>query len=400
MKISQIYQLTNDIAQELLGETAVVLEDLSNVVELGQQFENVVGLDRYVKTLNDHIGRMVFSDRVYNGRAPSVFMDGWEFGSVLEKVTPIMPEASENDTWNLTDGEVYEQDTFYQPKMTVAFWNQRTTFEVNVSITERQVKSSFSNVAQLNAFISMIYTAVANAMNVRMDALIMRTINNFTAVTLSDSYGSAQPSTKSTTRAVNLLYLYNNRAGAEKDEDGELVAPLTAEEAMTDPGFIRFAALTMRNYAEWMSVMSTSFNIQGAQRYTPADRLHWVLLSSFANAADVYLQSDTFHDEYTRLPGAETVPFWQGSGGDHSFQSLSSIKVKATDPNDNTKTVTVDANGILGVMFDTFALGVTNMDRRVTTHYNAAAEFWNEFHKWDAGYFNDPSENFVVFFVA
>lgn len=394
MEVRQIYELTNTIAQELLGEEVVVQEDLSNLVELGEQFENVAGLDNYVRSLNDHIGKLIVVDRVYSGRAPSVFMDGWEFGSILEKISADLPQAEENESWELTGGEVYEQDTFYKPTVTASFWNKRTTFEVPVSITERQVKSAFSSVTQLNAFISMIYTAIANAMTLRMDALIMRTINNMTGETIFTEYGDSDTGAmealdgKSGVRAVNLLYLYNNRPGAVAAD------AITAEQALTDPEFIRFASLHMKNYVDYMGVMSTRFNVNGKERFTPSDRLHWVALSAFINAADVYLQSDTFHDDYTRLPNAETVPFWQGSGEDFGLASTGAINIKTASGRE------VKASGVLAVMFDTFALGVTNMDRRVTTHYNAKAEFWNEFHKFDAGYFNDLAENFVVFFVA
>lgn len=389
MQVNQIYEITNTIAKEILGETAVVKEDLSNVVELGQQFENLPnGLDNYVRALNDHIGRMVFVDRVYSGRAPSVLMDGWEFGSILEKVTARLPEAQENESWELTDGASYDPNIFYKPQISVSFWDKRVTFEVPVSITEKQVKSAFSSVTQLNAFISMIYTAIANALTIRLDALIMRTINNFIGETVYDDYQSAGLATKSGTKAVNLLYLYNNRTGTTAAE------PLTVDAAMSDPEFIRFAAFTMKNYVDYMGVMSTVFNIGGQERFTPSDRLHWVALSSFINAADVYLQSDTFHEEYTRLPQAETVPYWQGSGVGFDFDSASMVDVKTSGNHD------VTATGVLAVMFDRDALGVTNMDRRVTTNYNPKAEFWNEWHKMDAGYFNDQNENFVVFFIA
>lgn len=387
MKVSQIYEITNDIAKELLGEETVVQEDLSNIVELGEAFENLKdGYDNYVRALSDKVGKMIFVDRVYRGRAPSVFMDGWEFGSILEKVSAKMPTATENESWELVDGTSYDPNIFYKPTVEAKFWNHRVTFEVPISITQKQVKSAFTSVVQLNAFISMIYTAVENAMTIRLDALIMRTINNMTAETIFDAYKGAALTGAGNARAVNLLYLYNNRPGA--------VAAITAEQAMTDPSFIRFAALTMRNYADYMSVMSTVFNVGGEERHTPPDRLHWVVLSAFYSAADVYLQSDTFHDDYTRLPGGETVPFWQGSGPDFGFSSVSSINVKTASNND------VEASGILAVMFDTFALGVTNMDRRVTINYNGKAEFWNQWYKMEAGYFNDLNENFVVFFVA
>lgn len=386
MEVRQIYELTNQITNEVLGDSVVVNEDLSNVVEIGQAYENAGALDNFVRQLNDHIGRLIVVDRVYKGRAPSVFMDGWEFGSILEKISAKLPQAQENESWELVDGASYDPNIFYKPVVSVAFWNKRTTFEIPISLTERQVKSAFSSVTQLNAFMSMIYTAVANALTVKLDGLIMRTVNNMTGETVFSDYGGAGLETKSGVKAVNLLYLYNNRPGAG--------AALTAEQAVTDSAFIRFASLTMKNYVDYMSVMSTRFNIGGEERFTPADRLHWVALSSFINAADVYLQSDTFHDDFTRLPAAETVPFWQGSGNDFSFTEASKIDIKTASGN------TVTVTGVLAVMFDTFALGVTNMDRRVTTNYNPKAEFWNEYHKVDAGYFNDRNENFVVFFVA
>ena len=308
--------------------------------------------------------------------------------ALSEKVTARLPEAQENESWELTDGASYDPNIFYKPQISVSFWDKRVTFEVPVSITEKQVKSAFSSVTQLNAFISMIYTAIANALTIRLDALIMRTINNFIGETVYDDYQSTGLATKSGTKAVNLLYLYNNRTGTTAAK------PLTVDAAMSDPEFIRFAAFTMKNYVDYMGVMSTVFNIGGQERFTPSDRLHWVALSSFINAADVYLQSDTFHDEYTRLPQAETVPYWQGSGVGFDFDSASMVDVK-TSGNHN-----VTATGVLAVMFDRDALGVTNMDRRVTTNYNPKAEFWNEWHKMDAGYFNDQNENFVVFFIA
>ena len=386
MQVNQIYSIINTIAGELLGETAVVNEDLSNVVSLGESFVNVAGLDNYVRSLNDHVGRMVFNDRVYSGRVPSVLMDGWEYGSILEKISPELPDATENESWELTNGTSYDPNVFYKPSVNVKCWNQRVTFEIPVSITERQVKSSFTSPTQLNAFISMIYNAIQNAMTIRLDALIMRTINNLIGETLYADYGSADISLSSHIKAVNLLYLYNTNVNSGTD--------ITAADAMTDPEFIRFAALTMSNYMDRMKVMSTLFNIGGKERFTPEDKLHVVMLSEFKNAANVYLQSDTFNESYTALPNAETVPYWQGSGTDYGFASTS--KVYVTTSGSHNVTIT----GLLGVMFDRESLGVSNMNPRVTTQYNAKAEFWNEWHKYDAGYFNDTNENMVIFFAA
>ena len=387
MNVNQIYEIMNTISKELLGDTAVVNEDLSNIVELGNTFENVVGLDNYVKALNDHIGRMVFVDRVYKGRAPSVLMDGWEYGSIMEKVSAVMPEATENESWELTNGASYDGQIFYKPTVIVKCWNNRVTFEIPISITEVQVKSSFTTVTQLNSFLSMIRTAIENSMTTKLDALIMRTINNFTAETLFNEYNSGDTFTgASHVKAVNLLYLYNTNINTG--------TAITSEQALTNIDFIKFASATMANYVDRIKTMSTLFNIGEQPRFTPDDMLHVVMLSQFKNSADVYLQSDTYHNEFTAFPKSESVPYWQGSGENYEFSSTSKIDIKTSGNH------TVTATGVLAVMFDRDALGVTCINPRVTSQFVAKGEFFNEWHKYDAGYFNDTSENFVVFFVA
>ena len=386
MEVVQIRNLVNTATSEVLGQSDIVKEDLSNIVDVGTQIFNAEAVDRYVRSLVNQIGKIIFVSRPYRGGVPSVLMDAWEFGSVLEKITVDLPEASENESWELTDGASYDPNIFYKPKVSAKFFNKKVTFEVDMSFTEMQVKQSFQNATQLNSFLSMLYTAVDKSMTIKLDALVMRTINNFIGETIYADYAAEGLSTKSGVRAINLLYLYK-----QKYADA---ANLTAEKAMVTPEFIRFASYTMANYMDRLTRISTLFNIGGRDRFTPKDMLHVVMLSDFRNAADIYLQSTTFHDSYTALPNAETVPYWQGSGETFGFDKVSSIHVNTT----GSKEVT--ASGILCVMFDRDALGVSNLSRRVTTNYNAKGEFWNNFYKFDAGYFNDQNENFLVFFVA
>lgn len=384
MEVAQVYALVNDSTKEILGESTVLAEDLSNVVDVGTEIFNANAVDNYVRSLVNHIGKVIFVNRVYSGSVPSVLMDGWEYGSVLEKITAELPEATENESWELEDKTSYDPNIFYQPKVSAKFFNKRVTFEIPMSFTEKQVKESFSNASQLNAFLSMLYNAVEKSLTVKIDSLIMRTINNMIGETLVDEYGDTSYSADSGVKAVNLLYLYNDKFTKE----------LTAEEAITDPDFIRFAAYEMGVYMTRLSRISSLFNIGGKDRFTPADMLHVVMLADFKKAANVYLQSDVFHDNFTELPNAEVVPYWQGSGLDYGFESVSAINIKTASGED------VEVSGILGVMFDRDALGVTNLDRRVTTNYNPKAEFYSNWYKFDAGYFNDTNENFVVFFVA
>ena len=385
MEIKQVYDLVNTTTKEVLGTEDLVKEDLSDLVDVGEAIFNGNAFDAYVRTLVNHIGKVIFVNRPYRGSAPSVLMDGWEYGSVVEKIHSEMPEATENESWELQDGASYDPHIFHAPKAEAKFFNKMTTFEIDRSITEMQVRQSFSSATQLNAFVSMIFNEIDKAMTVKVDSLIMRTINNMIGETVYDAFkGSGIDSTVGNARAVNLLKRYNTQFSAE----------LTPEQALLTPAFIRFAAYQMSLWSDRLTRMSTLFNVGGKQRFTPLDLQHVVMLSEFYRAADVYLQSDTYHDNYTRLVNAERVPFWQGSGTDYGFGSTSKINVKTATGQDQ------EVTGILGVIFDRDALGVMNNNQRVTTQYNPKAEFTNYFYKKDARYFNDLNENFVVFYVA
>ena len=384
MKITQVHELVNSITSEILGESGIIQEDLSNVVDVGTQIFDANAVDAYVRKLVNQVGKMIFVNRTYSGIVPSVLMDGWEYGSVVEKIRAELPEATENESWQLQNGTSYDPNVFYQPKVEVKFYNSKVTFEVPVSIAEKQVKQSFQNGEQLNSFVSMIYNEVDKSMTIKTDELIMRTIDNFIAETIHSAYNLEGLNTKSTTNAVNLLKLYNDKFGTS----------LTASECITNPEFIRFASYTMGIYQNRLGRISRLFNIEKKARFTPSDKLHIILLNDFVKSADAYLQSDTYHKELVKLPNASVVPYWQGSGENYSFEDISKINIKDASGD------TVEVTGILGVMFDHEALGVANLDRRVTTNYNPKAEFFTNWYKFDAGYFNAFDENFVVFFVA
>ena len=388
MQITQVYDFVNTATREALGTEVVVAEDLSNIVTVGEAVFNANAMDKYVKALVNRIGKVIFVNRVYQGSAPSVMMDGWEYGSVLQKVSIGLPEAKINETWELEDGQSYDPHVFHKPKgIVVKFYNEYVTFEVDMSFTEDQLKMSFTSATEMNGFISMLYTNVENKMTVSIDELIRRTINNLIAETIYDDYQGAELNTKSGVKAINLLYQYNNTVNKGN-------TALTVDKALSNLDFIKYAAYFIKLTHDRMRTMTTLYNIGKQPRFTTQDYSKIVLLSDFSSAADVYLQSDTFHNEFTKLPTAETVTYWQGTGTDFDFDSVSKIDVKSSQNHQ------VSTTGILGVMFDRWSLGVSNVSRKVTSQWTPNAEFFTNFYKYKAGFFNDLNENFVVFFIA
>lgn len=389
MIFTQVYNFVNTATAEALGESAVVAEDLSNIIEIGRQLEQVKdGYDNYVRALTNHIGKVVFSDRKLDLVAPSLVRDAWEYGSILEKIRVDIPEASENETWELVDGQSYNQDKFYKPNVHAEFFNKRVTFEIDLSITDRQVKESFSNAAQMGAFVAMLYNSIDKSMVIKLNELTMRTINNMIGETIATEYANAGVAYNagSTVKAVNLLYLYNTKYGQN----------LTAEKALTDDAFLRFAAFIIKSYVRRLRTPSTLFNVNGTKKFTPTDDQHVIMWGDFLAAAEIYLYNGNgqFLTDKIKLPEADTVEYWQGTGTDYGFESASAINITTTGGN------VVETSGILACLFDRDALGVANLERRVRTHTNDKAEFVNNFVKADAGYWNDFNENFVVFFAA
>lgn len=388
MKIEQIYEALNAANKAVLGETAVLAEDLSNIVDIGNAVFDNNSFDPYSHALIDKVGRMVFVNRPYRGSAPSILMDAARWGSVMQKVSSEMPESSANEAYDLQNGASYDGQIFYQPVVYEKFYAKYVTFEVDRSITEKQLKSAFNSVGEMDGFLSMLYNEIEKRFTVDLENLIFRTLDSAIADTLYADYNSGSSfSDASHTRAVNLLYLYNTTM----DPDTHL----TVENCRFDLDFLKFASYMMGVYSDRLVRISTLFNVGGAERFTPKDEQHFILLSDFAKAADSYLQSDTFHEQYTALANHETVAYWQAPGTSYAFSDVSAINVTSGSGH------TVNASGILGVLFDSDALGVHGIERWVNTQYVPKGDFTNYFYRYKAGFFTDTgNENFIVFFVA
>lgn len=379
MTVTQVANLTNSALKESIGDTAVISEDLSNVVDIGRAVVDANAVDNYVRALVNHIGRVVFWDRPYVSTAPSLMMDAWRFGSIKEKIRTVLPESVENPVWNLQDGEDYSPFIYHQPTVSVKFFNGRVTHRVEQTIAEEQVQESFSNSYQLMAFVSMLVQHRANKLTVDNDNLIMRTI----------ATGIANAYTGTGITKINLLSEYNSANSTT----------LTLEAALRTEGFLRFCVYRMGMVMDQLRKYNKLYNTSGITSFTPRDRLKLIYLSDFARSAGVYLHDapNVFNTGSLSLPEADVVPMWQGLGTSAAFADRAKVMVQHQGIN-NGDAVTVP--GILAVMFDEEAMGVTNYQSTVTSQPNPRTHTVNFFDDRTAGYFNDFDEQMVVFYGA
>ena len=380
MEVTQIADIVNQTTLEVTGNAELSSSDLNKIVETGAEVldtDDDKMFDNYTKKLIDRIGKVVFVNRPYTGQTPSVMMDSWEYGAILEKIQyEGLPEAEDNDSWNLVDGQSYDPNVFHKPEVSAKFYSERRTFDIEMSFARRQTKTAFTNAAQLQAFFAMIETAISNGMTVKMDSLVQLTLANAVATIYSNRV--AHP-----VQYYDLVTMYRTATGD---------STVTPENALVKPEFTRWASMTIKRVVSRMKKLNVLFNQGGKYRHTPADRLHLILHSDFTASAESYLYGDTFHNEFVKLPTAEEVSFWQGTGTGFAWSDTSKIIVKPSGMNE-----TVTVNNVIGIAWDRDALGVSNLDRRVTTNWNPKAEFTNNWYKFDAGYFNDFNENIAVF---
>ena len=384
MKVKQIATILNTVINpEQIGETAVVNEDLSNIVDVGKALTAAgtfgENFDNFTKALIDQVGKVVFVDRVYTAQGPNLLRDAWEYGSVLQKVRCDLPDADDNKTWSLADlanGSTVDPFVITKPTVKAKYFNSKTTFEVPITLAEEQVKEAFKSPSDMNRFMSMIENRVLMKRALCTEAMSKRTLNNLIAQKIHAK-----------SNVVNLL----------KDYNTAYTKTLTAATCLSDPDFLKYCAKTIMMYKKYIAEASMLYNNDGYVTFTPEDRLEFTVLSEFSKDLQVYMYADTYNKEFVQLDGYSEVAYWQGSGTNNAFNEISKIDVKALTA-DGTE-FTVAQTGVVAVMYDRDAAAICNENERVTSIYNPKAEYWNYFYKYDCAYMNDTAENCIVFII-
>lgn len=389
MKVNQIATILNEvIIPNDLGETKdayeTVQEDLSNIVDIGKKIlgTDVIGednFDNFMRKIIDKIGKTIFVDRTYTASGPDIEVDGWEYGSALEKIRCELPDVDENKSWtlaSLANGDSVDPFVITKPSVSAKYFNSKTTFEIPMTFAYEQVKESFTSAANMNRLFSMIENRIKMKKSLCTEAMKKRTINNLIANKIN------------ATQFIPTVTNYNAATGSS----------LTADNALYNKEYLRYLAREMMMHKEFLKTASSHFNEDDYVTFTPEDKLKFVVISDVAKAMETILYSDTFHDEFVKMNGYSEIPFWQifdpASGPAH-FANRSKIDIKAI--NSGGQEFEVSKSGILGVMFDIDAAMICNQNDRVTSIYNPKAEYWNYFYKYDCMYLNDLAENVIVF---
>lgn len=382
--ISQIYNLVNSIAKESLGESALTVKDTTSLVALGDSIlSSSQDVDSWNGKLIDRIGRTIVSNKAYTRKRRNIFRAGIDYGIILQKIYVEMPKATENQTWVNKESERKDPFELNIPTVRQYLFKDASAFEFPVTITDKALKTAFSNASEMGAFVEAIMLSLVNAVEVAIENTENLAVATFTALKLNAS--NTHPN-----GAVNLLFDYNTLT----------LKGLSATTCLMDKDFLKYASMRISMTLKRMRNLTTLFNISEAdangekvKRSTSESDLVFDVLSNFSTACEMYLESDTYHKELVALPNYHEVNYWQATGTEYAFEDVSKVHITHGD-------VTIEKSGILAVAYDMNAIGTTLKDERTATVRNERGGYTNHYKQGTLEYFNDLTENGVVFYVA
>lgn len=377
--VSQIKNIINDSVKDALGESFDATKiETSDVVSLGKAIGSMNLYEGFFGALVNRIAKTVYFVRTYEGNTRSILRDEHEYGAFIQKVYYDLPDAVDNPTYQIPDGNGdYKQKSPYDVEATVGvsalIYGGKGTWSIEIVRPLEQIKTAFLDTASMAAFIDGIYVTIENAFKLEEERLVAAAAN--TAIAAALDGGNAR----------NLLAEYNDKFSQS----------LTKTSALVSADFLRYAAKEINRTVENMGEMSTAFNKAGYPTFTSRDNLVVEMLAEFASAEDTYLQADTFHKELVALPRYDRVPFWQASGKSFDFDTCSKINIEHDDlDNDITQ------DGIICFMHDVENVAAYFGNRRAWEMVNPRSEVVVHGEKAEKGYAVDNHANAEVFYLG
>lgn len=376
MKPNQISTILNEILSETTGESAIVAEDLSNIVDVGKTVPDFTkSLDTVFNKIIDKVGKTIVETRKNTYKSLNISVDDWVFGGILEKIRIDIPDASDNKSWSLTSGQSYDCFKFTPPNVRVKYYTKFNTFNIEMSFTDLQLRTAFQSPESLTSFWSGVENAITKAIESYTILLEYRCVNNFIGLKIHNN-----------NNVVNLLKLWNDSHTEQ----------LTADKCLSNGDFCRFCTKTIKTYSDYISELSMLYNDDGYVTSTADEDKKLILITDFIRSIESNAYSSSFNVDYVKIDDYISIPSWQASGTEPTFTTRTSIDVKVDVDGVATE---VKKSGIVGVLFDKNGCCVCKKNYRVTSMPVPSAEFINYWYKFDGMYINDTSENCVVFTI-
>lgn len=385
---NQIYTIVNEVAQQALGTAGISVIDNAGLIALGT---TVLGSaetkNNFINALTDRIGRTIVSFREYHSHFPDFERDSIEWGNILQKLKIAMPDAEEDQSYNLTDGTSVDQYKINKAKVNQLLFTTETPWQTHITVHLEQLEKAFIDSNAMGTFISSMFGEVQNRIELAMENLSMDCVNNYIAEVIKEQ--KSRPK-----RIINLVTEYKDNTGIDHTTD-----PL---KALDDEDFLKYFVRRVNSLSSVFEYMTTNVyndtaiypgaGATGAySRHTPKSQQRMMLFIDLVNALKTNINSKAFNMEQVAIDiPFKTVPFWQ------SLLKPAEINVKPTSGG-----AAVTQSLVMGILYDREAMGTFKKKyKSLTSPVNAAGQYYNVFYHMITMYYNDLTENAVVFLLA
>lgn len=374
IEVNQIYDLCNQIFQQMTGRTDIAAVDSASLVAMGNEVSNLGKNDLWLNTLARRIGLTIDSYRAYRNKFSDLYRTQVEWGALVQKLTVEMPDAVADDMYKVgqMNGQALDHYIINNPKAKQKIFDKETPYSFFITMQEKMLTEAFLNAGAMSSFVNQVFGKVQNKIEVVLEDLARVALVNMMC-------------NLSTKQEIKLVTLYNSRTGST----------LNPQTALFDHGFMCFAIGMMNNIASKLETMSVLFNADSYDRFTPKSEQRFYVLADFITQLETVVQYAAFGPQYVNKPVDIAIPYWQGVKEGQDVNDIAVIS-KVIGKVDSKVDKTIE--NVVAVLFDREAIGTFRQEEKVlTTPVNARGAYYNTFWHEKQMWFNDMSENAVIF---
>lgn len=376
METNQIYELINDVNKQTIGTENLTILNTEQLVALGDFIFNSGSVDLWTNTLLSRIASTKISYRAYQSKLGIYAVSDITMGLIMQKIKVDMPNAVEDVTTQLQDGQSVDMYIVSKPTAHQKLFAKRTPTTFFRTTQRKWLREAFTSESAMGSFLAAVQGEVNNKIELTQENLARLTMANFMALISQTS-----------SRVINLVAEYN----ALTDND----VP-TGEGALLDEGFCRYALGRMNKIAKYMETMSRLYNDGSVDRHSPKGSQRFVSLIDFRTALETQVQWAAFNERYVATKNGVEVPYWQAAKS--PFDIKLRIHEGTEDSSDDDNDIDITLTNVVGMIHDVDAFGTYRKEMDViTTPVNARGAYYNTFWHLNDLYFNDVSENGILF---
>lgn len=397
LTFNQLSTVLTEIVSQATGEKALAPVNTASFISVATKGLKA-GYDPLTTAISQVLSKTIFSVRPYTRKFKGLNVSNQRYGNHVRKLLTIDKPFEDDDRLKLTDGQSIDQYRVNKPKVLQTNFYGANQYQKSVTIYKDQLDCAFSSPDEFASFISMIMQNASDMIEQAHEETARATIGNLIAgifaMETEESPGTGLAKANGQKRAVNLIKLYN-------DETGKSLTVADAFKPENFESFVKFTFSAVNTIADLMTDRNTLFCSQLTDypilRHTPKDRMKFYLYTDLVNKINSEVYSTVFNPDFLKMVDFETVNYWQSS------LSPTSVNVTPTIlKNDGSliDTTNVQLFKVLGVLFDEEAAGYTTVNEwSQPSPFNARGGYYNQFWHFTDRYWNDFTENAVIFYM-